>query len=265
MRMPVAHGFYPSKPEVLRNRVNELLNRGLKKEKAFGAIAPHAGYEYSGWVAGATYSSVETEKRRFMIFCPNHTGYGLPVSLSQENWQTPLGVVEVDKSFGEKIPVNEDAHRYEHSLEVQLPFLQVLFGDFKLIPICLSHLSLDKIEELSKQLVDKDIFYIASSDFTHFGPMYGYMPVDRGDEENLKYVESMDRRAIDLICKIRPEKFYEMVTKEGLTICGFVPITLMLFISRELGAKKGKLIKYSTSYETNPNPSFVSYAGILIE
>ena len=263
MRLPAAYGFYPSDPKVLENEVKKLLVQDIEKHEAIGVISPHAGYVYSGSVAGAVFSSIKTNKKRFMLFGPNHTGYGSQIALSNDDWQTPLGVVRNEKGFLKNLPVSEQAHRYEHSLEVQLPFLQVVFGnDIKIIPICLSYMSLQQIENLSKNLVSKDVFYIASSDFTHFGSMYNYQPVNKTDEENLKYVEKTDRKAIDLICKIKPEEFYDFARDK--TICGFVPITLLLFIAKQLGAKKGRLIKYSTSYNVHKDSSFVSYAGILL-
>ncbi|MEM7826986.1 MAG: AmmeMemoRadiSam system protein B [Candidatus Aenigmatarchaeota archaeon] len=262
MRQPAAIGFYPGDKIALRNELKKFLVHNAKKYKAIGAIVPHAGYMYSGKVAGITYSSIETDKRTFMIFCPNHTGYGSRIALSQENWITPLGIVKTKRFL--KLEIDENAHLYEHAIEVQLPFLQTLYKDFDIIPVCLSHLSLREIEELSKRLVDENLFYIASSDFTHFGHMYNYIPINKSDKENLEYVENIDKKAIELICSIEPEKFYNFVVKNNMTICGFIPITLLLFITRQLDAKEGKLIKYSTSYEVSKGSSFVSYAGILI-
>lgn len=263
MRHPVAYGFYPPEPATLRHEVENLLNQRVKRIKALGAVVPHAGYAFSGKVAGAVYASIETNKKKFLIACPNHTGYGTRVALSQEDWQTPLGIVKVDKSLASKVTVNEDAHTFEHAIEVQLPFLQVRFKDFRIIPLCLAHLSFDELEELSKKIIANDIFYIASSDFIHFGPNYGYMPVAGSDEENLAWAKEQDMKAIDLICKLKPKEFYEFVVNNELTICGFVAITLVLLIMKKLGAKKGEIIKYATSYDVHPDSSFVTYAGIV--
>ncbi len=263
MRHPVAYGFYPPEPETLRKEVERLLGQKVEKIDALGAVVPHAGYQFSGHVAGAVYTSINTEKRKFLIACPNHTGYGTRIALSQQDWQTPLGAVEVDKSFAGKITVNEDAHLFEHAIEVQLPFLQVKFKKFELIPIVLSHLSFEEIEELSEKLVADDIFYIASSDFIHFGSNYGFMPVNGTNKENLEWVKKQDMKAIDLISSLRAKEFYKFVVENELTICGFIPITLVLLIMKKLGAKKGKLIKYATSYDVYPDSSFVTYAGIV--
>lgn len=264
MRVPVAGGFYPFDKVKLKEQVDSFL---VEKErvKAFGAVVPHAGYIFSGRTAGKTYSSIETNAKKFALLGPNHTGYGLPISMSSQDWKNSLGTARNAKFSSEAIPVNEDAHMYEHSLEVQIPFLQERFGNFKIIPIALSRLELDEIEILAKNLVSKDIFYIASSDFTHFGPNYGYLPSRGNEKENLEYVKKMDMKAIDYICKIQPDKFYNFVMENKMTICGFVPITLMLFICKSLGAKEGIIIDYTTSYEVHPASSFVAYAGILIK
>jgi hypothetical protein len=264
MRSPVAIGFYPADKKELENFVNELLKQKVEKRKAVAAIVPHAGYIYSGKVAGKVYSSILTESRKFLIACPNHTGMGKKVALSAQNWLTPLGEVRVNKDFANKVPVDEEAHFYEHSLEVQLPFLQVLFKDFEIIPLCLSHLEFSEIEKLAEILTKNDIFYIASSDFIHFGPNYGYMPFNLTPEENVKKVEELDKKAIKFIEKLDAKGFYNFVREKKLTICGMVPITLILLIAKNLGAKEGKLIAYSTSFEIHRNINFVSYAGILI-
>ena len=264
MREPAAEGFYPFSKPALQSQVSELLV-SAEKRKAIGIIAPHAGYAFSGSVAGKTYASVSEFSKTIMLFGPNHTGFGQAISLSAAVWRTPLGIVKTDRRFEKVLPVSESAHEYEHSIEVQLPFLQSLLKDFSIVPVALSHLSLQQIEELAGKLAGREIFYIASSDFTHFGPNYSYMPVRKSDKENLSYVKELDMKAIDMILKIQPAKFYNFVTENEMTICGFVPITLLLFIARKLGAKRGFLVDYKTSYEVQPSSSFVAYAGILIE
>ncbi len=265
LRHPVATGFYPEDEEELRKTVTKLLSFRAKKVKAKSIIVPHAGYLYSGEVAGATYASIETDKRKILIACPNHTGLGKQIALSASDWQTPLGVVENAHEFVGEIPVSEEAHLYEHSLEVQLPFLQVLFNDFKLIPLSLSFVQFETLEELSEKLAKRDIFYIASSDFTHFGPNYNYTPFDVRDVKRvLEKVREIDFEAIKFIEKLDAKGFYHHVLENRLTICGFVPITLILLISKKLGAKRAKVVKYATSYEVTKDVNFVTYAGIVI-
>ena len=264
MREPIAIGFYPGSKEELKNLVKKLLNQKVEKIETIAAIVPHAGYIYSGKTAGITYSSIQTEKRKFLIACPNHTGIGKEIALSLQDWSTPLGKVKINKEFGNKIQVDEKAHLYEHSLEVQLPFLQVLFKNFEIIPLCLAHLPFKKLKELSQILAKDDIFYIASSDFTHFGPNYGYMPFNFEPEKNVREVKKLDMEAIKFIERLDAKKFYNFVLDKKLTICGFIPITLILLIAKKLGANKAKLIDYSTSFEISRDINFVTYAGILI-
>jgi len=272
MRMPAAMGFYPFNRDELKEQVSSFLKAEKKIENPMGVIVPHAGYIYSGSVAGKTLKSAETDKRIFMIFGPNHTGFGIPVAMSDEDWRTPMGTVKVEKGVIEKLEqailIDNTAHQYEHSLEVQLPFLQVLYNNFSIVPICLQQLSFTEINELADrifQAVDcKKIFFIASSDFMHFGPMYGYVPVQGNIEEKLKWVKEKDNEAIALICKLKAEEFYSYVTENRYTICGFVPITLLILLLKKIGAKKGELIDYKTSYEVSKSDSFVTYAGIVI-
>lgn len=264
MRNPVANGFYPFSEKLLRSQVSEFITPS-KKRRSIGIIVPHAGYAFSGKVAGKTYSSVSAFEKNIMIIGPNHTGLGEAVALSCEDWKTPLGIVKNERRFEKILPVSEEAHEYEHSIEVQLPFLQVIENDFKIIPISLSMLSFTQIEELSEKIASKGIFYIASSDFTHFGPNYGYMPIKKSNEENLSYSREMDMKAIDMICRLDAKKFFDFATENRMTICGLVPITLLILICKKLGARKGELIDYSTSYDVHPATSFVDYAGILIE
>lgn len=264
MRNPIANGFYPFSESFLRKQINEFIYES-KKRKTMGIVVPHAGYAFSGKVAGKTYSSVYDFGETVMLMGPNHTGLGEPVALSTEDWKTPLGIVKNDRRFERIIPVSEDAHEYEHSIEVQLPFLQSIMKYFRIIPISLSILSFSQIEDISEKLAHAGIFFIASSDFTHFGPNYGYMPVKKSDEQNLAYAKEMDMKAIDMICKLDAKKFYNFVNGNHMTVCGLVPITLLILICKKLGAKRGELVDFSTSYDVHPASSFVDYAGILIE
>jgi len=131
------------------------------------------------------------------------------------------------------------------------------------VPICLGHISFEELEEIVNAFDNKS-FYIASSDFIHFGPVYGYEPVN-GVKEGLEWVKKADNELIDLICKLKAEEFYNSVFENNYTVCGFVPIALLLLIMKKIGAKKGNLISYKTSYDVHPNSSFVSYAGIVFE
>lgn len=271
MRQPVAIGFYPGNPKELEDAVKKLLIAKKEIKNSLGLIAPHAGYVYSGSVAGITYAAAKTQKSDFILFSPNHTGHGHPASLSNEDWKTPLGEVKTNPLLIERfskskiLRMDESSHQYEHSLEVQLPFLQVMYKNFEIVPICLAHLEFSELEKLAYDLLDENSFYIASSDFIHFGPMYGYAPVSSGIKTQLAWVKAVDKRLIDLICQLKAREFYEEIVKNGYTVCGFVPITLITLIMKRLGAKRGHLIDYKTSYDVHPNNSFVSYAGIVFE
>ncbi|MEM7819728.1 MAG: AmmeMemoRadiSam system protein B [Candidatus Aenigmatarchaeota archaeon] len=264
MRSPVAIGFYPGDKIILKNNVRKFLVSD-KKINAFGIISPHAGYDFSGSVAGKVYASSITEKKNFILFSPNHTGYGNSIAISNDEWLTPLGRIETNKELIKKfnLKIDETAHKYEHSIEVQLPFLQVLYKNFKIVPICLQHIDIDEIEKIAENVSDSSSFYIASSDFTHFGYNYGYEPISGTIQNKLRWVKNTDMKMIDLICKLKAEEFYNEVIENGYTICGFVPITLIIFVMKNLGARKGLLIDYKTSYEVYPSSSFVSYAGIV--
>lgn len=265
MRIPVAAGFYPSERKKLDCQVSSFLDQNVSRKPCLGTIVPHAGYVFSGPTTGKAYASISTKAKTFVIAGPNHTGFGSPVAMSTQDWKTPLGISKTDRRLSGKVPESEDSHMFEHSIEVQLPFIQKRFPGAKIIPLCLSDIGIDEIRELAGKIASGDFFYIASSDFTHFGPNYNYTPVNGSDEENLDYTRKLDMKAIDLILKLQPERFYGFVKENGMTICGAVPITLVLLACKELGAKRAELIGYSTSYEVHPDRSFVNYAGIVIE
>lgn len=260
MRHPVAMGFYPEERKELEKVVKSLLT-SKNKLNALGLISPHAGYIYSGAVAGKTFATAQTQKNNFVLFGPNHTGYGFPAALSKDMWLTPLGSIETNYEIVKHIglPIDEKAHMYEHSIEVQLPFLQVLYKQLKIVPLCLQNLQFDDLKEIATKF-NADNFYIASSDFMHYGPNYDYTP---SDDDPLEWVKNVDENLIDIICKLDAKKFYNEVVENNYTVCGFVPITLLLLVMKNIGAKKGVLTDYKTSYDIQPSDSFVSYAGIV--
>lgn len=261
MRMPIAVGFYPGNKTEFDGTMETLLKTDTNVKNALGIISPHAGYAYSGSVAGKTYASAMTDKTNFILFGPNHSGEGSDIATSLEVWKTTAGNVETNHELINKlgIHVDEEAHTYEHSLEVQLPFLQTLYKNFKIVPICLKEADFHTLEKLAKKF-DKNSFYIASSDFIHFGPNYEYTPAT---SDPLKFVGNIDKKLIDMICKLDAKGFYNEVANNNYTVCGAVPITLLMLVMKSIGAKKGLLIDYKTSYEVAPAESFVSYAGIV--
>lgn len=272
MRNPsVAGQFYPSRERDLRRQIEEcflhplgpgkLPDEGEKKKKdIIGAVVPHAGYMYSGPEAAHVYYALSQQKtpEKIVILGPNHTGMGSGVSVSGEDWKTPLGVVKVDKEAVEKlwrgcdiVDLDETAHRFEHSLEVQLPFLQYIYDEFRIVPICLALQDLETSLELAKCLSElDDALFLASSDFTH------YEPADearRKDMEAINHLLAMDER-----------RFLQSVYNLDLTACGYGAIATCLAASKMLGATRAELLKYGNSGDiTGDYSSVVAYSAII--
>ncbi|CAG1007539.1 MAG: MEMO1 family protein [Candidatus Methanoperedens sp.] len=264
MRAPAVSGqFYPRNKNDLYREISRCFEGVPADEKqVLGAVVPHAGYIYSGNTAAYVYSMLP-EADTFVILGPNHTGYGSPVSVSSENWSTPLGEVGSDNEFIKALPkriidTDETAHKYEHSIEVQLPFLQHRFSDFKIVPICMGmqdeETALDVGSELAEAVrkVNKKVVIIASSDFSHYKP-------DKVAREDDAYF-------INSILNMDMPGFYRKLYERNASICGYGTIAAMLTASKEIGATKATLLKYSTSGDTTGDFSaVVGYAGIIVE
>ena len=250
----------------------------IEKKDVIGIVSPHAGYIYCGKTAASVYSSIKRGFETAVVIGPNHSGLGVGVATSLDDWETPLGLVKPDIDFIEEITkdsiIMEDrnSHLREHSIETQLPWLQYIFGDFKFVPITMNPIYFDaktckeigkKIFEASKKL-NKKILIIASSDFTHYGSMYGYTPF-ANQKDVVERVKEMDMQVIRLINKMEPKKVLEICDEKRLTICGYGCIDSMIFAAKKMGATGGKLIKYSTSFDISKDISaIVGYAGIQI-
>jgi AmmeMemoRadiSam system protein B len=231
-----------------------------------GLVSPHAGYMYSGPVAahGFYFLSLDGKPGSIIIIGPNHSGLGSGVSImTKGKWMTPLGNVEIDRPLAEEIAkasdiidVDETAHEYEHSLEVQLPFLQHIFnGDFKMVPICMMMQDEQTSEEvglaIARATKGKDVVIIASTDFTHYEPQ--------------KVAAAKDKKAIDKILSLDWRGLLNVVRKEDISMCGYGPVASMLRAAIELGAKEAKLLKYATSGDTSgPMPQVVGYGSIAV-
>ena len=233
-----------------------------KKERFIGAVVPHAGLMYSGHVAAAFYGLAELPKR-YIILCPNHTGIGHYAAINREgDWRTPLGSVTVDTPLADALLaktriLGDDwkAHAREHSLEVQLPFLQQLVGDFTFVPICLAAPNYAFCAEIGSAIADvaehEPIGVVASSNLNHY--------------ENQESTLRKDQRAIDQVLALDPESLWRVVDEEDISMCGFIPTTTMLIAARKLGATNARLIKHATSGDINGDYSHVvGYAAILI-
>ena len=258
------------------------------KQRKFALIVPHAGFPYSGACAAWAYKSLFEVKKEDMpetiiLLGPCHSGYGkTSFSLSLENFETPLGMVENDDELGNALieaasslglQQDEAAHKLEHSLEVQLPFLQFCYTlmkkEFKIVPIVVSATDYEQCAKLAnaifnvleeKKLGEK-VCVIASSDFTHYGLSYGFVPFTKNVKENLY---ALDKGAIAPILKLDSKNFYKKAT--SLTICGYSPIVIAVELAKLLGAKKAELLKYYTSGDVlNDYSNAVGYASIAIE
>jgi hypothetical protein len=233
-------------------------------ENALGCVVPHAGYMYSGYVAGAVYRRLPP-RAAYVILCPNHTGRGAPLAMmSSGSWLTPLGAVSINTPLAKAVRqgchlVNEDAaaHTDEHSLEVQLPFLQRRAKDFTFVPIAIGVGGYASLEALGRGLAQaaraagQTFLVVASSDMNHYEP------------DSITRVK--DRKAIDKILALDPEGLYDVIRKEDISMCGYGPTIAMLTYAKEMGASKAELAKYATSADTSGDRSaVVGYAGIIV-
>ncbi len=267
MRQAIVAGqFYPADKTELEKQVKGF----IKKEpdnSIKAAIVPHAGYVFSGKCAGKVYSLLPSAET-YIIIGVNHNSLGKDIAISLENFETPLGEVENDIELGKEIIKqlktigDNNAHKYEHSIEVQLPFLQMTQTtqktekNFKIVPLILKNYNFEicknlaeKIFQASKKLKRK-IIGIASSDFTHAGPGYGFFGGI-----------SIDKEAINEILKFNTKKFMNIAEKT--TICGAGAIATAIESAKILKAKKAKLLDYYDSSSVMPNENKVGYAGIV--
>jgi AmmeMemoRadiSam system protein B len=261
----VAGSFYEASPERLRAQVQACFAENARvaaRERFIGGVVPHAGLMYSGHVAAAFYAMAELP-RRFIILCPNHTGLGHFAAINRDGeWRTPLGTIAVDTSLADALMsktrlLGDDwkAHAREHSLEVQLPFLQQLLGTFTFVPICLAAPNYAYCEEVGNAIAavvrDQPCGMLASSDLNHY--------------ENQEQTLKKDQQAIDAVLALDPEGLWRVVDEEDISMCGFIPTTTMLIAAKQLGATNARLIKHATSGDINRDYSHVvGYAAIIV-
>ncbi len=264
----VAGRFYPGDKEQLAGEVAALLGEhpggratAEPPRPAVGVLAPHAGYVYSGRVAGATYARVEVPERA-VVMCPNHTGRGPAISLWPDGaWLTPLGRVPVDAPLtsallrGGLVAADREAHRLEHALEVHLPFLQLRRPEVSIAALCLGPLSFAQCQALGATVADaarrRPALLVASSDMSH------YLPAARAREK--------DMRALERFLALDPQGLHQVVRREDISMCGYVPATVMLVAALELGAREAELVRYGNSAEASGDAdSVVGYAGAVV-
>jgi AmmeMemoRadiSam system protein B len=284
----VAGQFYPGLEKNLRQQIEECffdkrgsgaiptMTKGTTSLK--GCVVPHAGYVYSGAIASHVYHRIAQSgfADTFIILGPNHTGMGSGVSVMTEGaWRTPLGIVTIDSSLASSvftgiIDKDSSAHTYEHSVEVQLPFLQYIAQDrkFEFVPLCMMMQEYDTAIEVGDILATaiqnstKNIIIIASSDFSHAGFNYRSMPPEGVRVD--KYAEKQDALAIERILALDPKGLIQTVEGHNITMCGYGPVAAMLTAAKTLGATKAELLKYGTSYAVHPDSSCVGYGAITV-
>jgi len=260
----VAGRFYPSDSDILLNDLRFYMSPQAATAPALGCVAPHAGYIYSGAVAGAVFAQIDLPER-IIVLCPNHTGKGRPLAImSQGAWETPLGSVPIDSSLAVALkhtfPLlteDADAHRSEHAIEVELPFLQVQRPDFTFVPIALGTGQFEILEKLGEAVADvvhaqtETIFIVASSDMNHY--------------ENDSITRIKDHKAIERMLALDARGLFDVVMREDISMCGFGPAVVMLTAAKRLGATSAELVKYATSGDVSGDREMVvGYAGIVV-
>jgi hypothetical protein len=261
----VAGQFYPASPAKLRETIAAMIDDKAAREEVIGLVSPHAGYIYSGPVAGATIAKVKF-KDTFIILGPNHTGLGKALSIMTEGtWRTPLGDVEIDAELARRILTSsryleedDSAHRLEHSVEVQLPFLQYFKKDIKLVPVVLAQASGAVYKEIGSSIaravkdLKREVVIIASSDMTHYEPQSS--------------AQEKDNQAIEAMLALDEDKLIMKVEELNISMCGYAPVVSLITAAKALGAKKAELVKYQTSGDTTGDySSVVGYAGLIFK
>jgi AmmeMemoRadiSam system protein B len=259
MRYPIVAGsFYPASRASLERELNRLL-KNVKGGFSHGLV-PHAGYAYSGVCAAKTYESID-KPDTFIILGPNHSGMGEDIALDNRPWLTPLGTLEIDTSItgelNEKIPFDTWLHDNEHSIEVQIPFIQKFFPGSKFVPIIIKECKPAVLGKFIKQVMDKsekNVSVIASSDLTHYGPAYGFTSFPKQEAKGI------DARMLKSVAEQDMLSFRELSSRT--TICGkYAVMTLM-----EIVGKKGKVLKYCNSSEiTGDKDNFVGYGSVVFK
>ena len=233
--------------------------------KTVALISPHAGYMYSGPIAatGFHYVAKEGQPDTAIIIGPNHTGYGSGASVGVEGlWRTPLGDISINARLASTIQRNSKyldidpiAHRYEHSIEVQLPFLQYVYDQFQLVPICMQMQDLEVSRDVGNAIADAvedlNILIIASTDFSHYEPQ--------------TVAVQKDEKAIMAITQLNQEELQNVIQTYNVSMCGYGPVSAAIVAAKRLGATKGRLLQYKTSGDISEDFSqVVGYASIAL-
>jgi MEMO1 family protein len=264
VRQPAVAGrFYPADPAVLHRDLNSYLLPSTAARRVLACMVPHAGYMYSGTVAGSVFASIQVPEC-CLVLCPNHTGRGHPLAImSTGGWLTPFGSVPIDSELAESLkkefPLlgeNSEAHRTEHAIEVELPFLQRRQPHLRFVPIALGTSDFNILEVLGHAVAAAlkrqaaPVLIVASSDMNHY--------------ENDAVTRAKDHNAIGRILELDPRGLYDVVVKEDISMCGFGAAVVMLTAAKDLGASQAELIRYATSGDVSgDHDTVVGYAGIV--
>jgi AmmeMemoRadiSam system protein B len=266
IRQPaVANQFYPGDERSLKRELSARIKEGQKKEKVMALISPHAGYIYSGDVAGAVFSVAEIPKD-IIVMGPNHHGLGSPYAvMAQGTWQMPGGDVPINEKLAgllieesRYLTSDTQAHVHEHSIEVQLPFAQYIMPGVALVPLVLGRADYGICEEIGTAVArsikryGKSVVLIASTDMTHY--------------ESQQSAKQKDQLAIDRILSMDPAGLLDTVTRNNITMCGVIPTAITLIAAKKMGATTARLIRYATSGDVSGDYSYVvGYAGFIIQ
>lgn len=270
MRSPAVAGqFYAGNERDLVRQMEDCFNSPIGPHaipkvqdgprRIIGGIAPHAGFVFSGPVAAHLFASIASDgfPETFVILGPNHTGSGSGIALSTDDFETPFGIAENDSDLTEAlrkdlIDVDPQAHYYEHSIEVQLPFLQYLSKDFKFVPISMAFQDYDAAvsvgETIREGIEDRDVVVIASTDMSHY--------------VTPESAKTKDRMALDAIEQMDAKALYDVVLDENISMCGYGPVMAMITACR---GGKARVLKYATSGDVRPMNDVVGYASVVVE
>ncbi len=265
LRMPAVAGqFYAGTTDGLKREMASLINEASVRTKVKGVVAPHAGYLYSGAVAGQLYGQVIIPET-VIILGPNHHGIGALAALSPADaWLSPLGAANIEqrlamlvRQHAPMIELDPVSHKYEHSIEVQLPFLQTVKPDVAIVPICLGFDDMDSCRKLGIALAaaikefGEDVLIVASSDMTHY--------------ESARAAKDKDELALAKLLSLDPSGLLNTCRRNGITMCGVIPTAVMLVAVTEMGAVNAELVCYATSGDINgDNRSVVAYAAVTV-
>lgn len=260
----VAGQFYPGSRAALEAELNRYLVSKSPPRKALAAVAPHAGYIYSGSVAGRVFASVEVPKTCIAL-CPNHTGRGAQASVWESgSWSIPTGTVPVDEDLARNLLAKSEvlradtaAHLGEHSLEVELPFLLARQPHLTIVPIAISRVDIEEMKDIGRAIADAiqdkagDVLIVASTDMNHYE---SDVRTREKDEMAIKRVLDLDARGLVSTC-----------AAEGISMCGVLPTAVAIIASKALGAQKAELIAHTTSGDVSGDrDAVVGYAGFVI-